>query len=249
MQLKQAAELLRSAEYAIALTGAGISTPSGIPDFRSGKDGLWHKHNPLEVASLSAFRTQPEQFFSWFQPLASLILDAQPNPAHTALAKLETLGVVRSVITQNIDGLHQRAGSESVYEVHGTMFTLTCGQCYQQFNSLDFVQSYFVEGIIPTCTSCSGILKPDVILFQEQLPRTVWQMVELEISKCDLMIVIGSSLEVNPVANLPYKVVAQGGKLLIVNEQETYMNSRADIIFNQDASKVLPAILEAMTNV
>lgn len=249
MQFEQAADLLRSAKYAIALTGAGISTPSGIPDFRSGKDGLWKKHNPLEVASLSTFRTQPEKFFSWFQPLAHRILNAQPNPAHTSLARLEGLGLIKTVITQNIDGLHQKAGSESVLEVHGTMFTLTCGQCYQGYESVDFEKSYFDEGIMPTCNSCGGVLKPDVILFQEQLPRSVWQKVEEELLNCDLIIVVGSSLEVNPVAHLPYKVIAQGGKLLIVNEQDTYLNARAELVFSQDAAKVLPAIVEKITHV
>jgi NAD-dependent deacetylase len=249
MQIEQAADLLKSSQYIIALTGAGISTPSGIPDFRSGKNGLWKKYNPLKVASLSAFRTRPEDFFSWFQPLARLIYYAEPNPAHYSLASLEKLGMMKSVITQNIDGLHQKAGSRSVLEVHGTLFTLTCGRCYLQHDAEDFECSYLVTGNIPTCSQCGGILKPDVILFQEQLPRSVWLAAEEEIAKSDLMIVVGSSLEVTPVAQLPYKVLAQRGKLLIINEQKTYLNDRATLVINDDAAKVLPAILEKLTDV
>lgn len=249
MEIEQAAALLKSSQYTIALTGAGISTPSGIPDFRSGKNGLWQKHNPLKVASLSAFRTRPEDFFSWFQPFARLIYYAEPNQAHYSLASMEMEGMLKTVITQNIDGLHQKAGSRSVLEVHGTLYTLTCGRCYLQHKAEDFECSYLVTGKIPTCSQCGGVLKPDVILFQEQLPRSVWLDTEKEIAKCGLMIVVGTSLEVNPVAQLPYKVLAHGGKLLIINEQETYLNERADVVINRDAAEILPAILEKLTDV
>ena len=249
MQTEQAAELLQNANYTVALTGAGISTPSGIPDFRSSRNGLWHKYNPMQVASLSAFRTRPEIFFDWFRPLAQLIVDAEPNPAHLALTRLQKLGILKTIITQNIDGLHHRAGSSSIYEIHGTLNSLTCVQCYQQYPSSEFIQPYLEAGVIPRCRRCGGLLKPDVILFEEQLPREVWRKAEEEVRKCDLMIVVGSSLEVNPVAQLPYKVVAQGGKLVIVNKQPTYMNSRADVVFNKDAAEVLPQIIENLDDV
>lgn len=249
MQTEHAAELLQNANYTVALTGAGISTPSGIPDFRSSTNGLWHKYNPMQVASLSAFRTRPEKFFDWFQPLAQLIVDAEPNPAHLALTRLQDLGILKTIITQNIDGLHHRAGSRSIYEIHGTLNSLTCVQCYHQYPSSEFIQPYLEAGVIPRCTRCGGLLKPDVILFEEQLPREVWRKAEEEIRKCDLMIVVGSSLEVNPVAQLPYKVVAQGGKLVIVNKQHTYMNSRADVVFSKDAAEVLPMIIEKLDHV
>lgn len=248
MQIEQAAELLQTADYAVALTGAGISTPSGIPDFRSSANGLWHKYDPMQVASLSAFRTKPERFFDWFRPLAKLVVDAEPNPAHLALSRMQKLGILKTIITQNIDGLHHKAGSTSIYEIHGTLNTLTCVQCYQPHSASDFIQPYVENGITPHCRNCGGLLKPDVILFEEQLPREVWHKADEEIRKCDLMIVVGSSLEVNPVAQLPYKVVAQGGKLMIVNKQPTYMNSRADIVFREDAAEILPNIVEKLVH-
>jgi len=249
MQIEQAAKLLQAANYVVALTGAGISTPSGIPDFRSSSNGLWHKYNPMQVASLTAFRTKPEQFYEWFRPLANLILEAQPNPAHLALTRLQELGILKTIITQNIDGLHHKAGSSSIFEIHGTLNSLTCAECYQQHSAANYIQPYVQDGVLPRCENCGGLLKPDVILFEEQLPREVWRKSEQEIRKSDLMLVIGSSLEVNPVAQLPYKVVAQGGKLIIVNQQKTYMNSRADVVFRNDAAEVLPQIIEKLVHV
>lgn len=248
MQIEQAADLLKSSRYSIALSGAGISTPSGIPDFRSSNDGLWERFDPNEVASLSAFRTKPDKFFDWFRPLAKLIFEAKPNPAHIALSELQNRGVIQSIITQNIDGLHQRSGAKNVIEVHGTLNTLTCGQCYHQTNVEDIRHSYLVEEKIPTCKACGGTLKPDVILFGEQMPIHPWQAAEREIKQCDLLIVVGSSLEVNPVAKLPYDVIAKGGKLIIINQQITYINSRADIVFREDAAEILPAIWKAITD-
>ena len=142
MLVGKAASLLKAANYAIALTGAGISTPSGIPDFRSSNTGLWNKVNPLEVASLSAFRVHPEKFFEWFRPLTKQIIDAAPNPAHLALANLEREGYIQAVITQNIDGLHQKAGSKNVLEIHGSLNTLTCGSCYTKYPSADYITSF-----------------------------------------------------------------------------------------------------------
>lgn len=242
MTIKRAANLLRKASYAIVLTGAGISTPSGIPDFRSTKDGLWQKFDPMEVASLTVFRIKPEKFFNWFRPMAKLMVDAEPNPAHIALAKIEQVGFVKEVITQNIDGLHQRAGSTIVHEVHGSLNTLTCGSCYTQYDSEEFVQPFIEKGHIPYCKECQNVLKPDVIFYEEQLPIQTWQAVERAINKCDLLVVAGSSLEVVPVAHLPYYAVNNGAKLIIVNNTPTYMDPRADVVFNQDVAEILPSI-------
>jgi NAD-dependent deacetylase len=249
MQYREAADLLRSSSYTVALTGAGISTPSGIPDFRSGSDGLWHKHDPMQVASLSTFRTQPEAFFNWFHPLASLIHQARPNPAHLALANLEENGKLKTLITQNIDGLHQRAGSRQILHVHGTLNSLTCVSCYHTFSSDKYLVDYIQNRTIPICPDCSAILKPDVILFEEQLPRETWRRAEEETEKCDLMLVVGSSLEVNPVAQLPYVAVSKGAKLIIVNQQATYIDTRATVRIGEDAAKALPAIFEALSHV
>lgn len=246
MSIKDAASLLKKARYAVVLTGAGISTPSGIPDFRSTENGLWQKFNPMEVASLTAFRVHPEKFFSWFRPLAKQIFDAQPNPAHIALARLEQAGYVKEIITQNIDGLHQRAGSKCIHEVHGTLTTLTCGSCFEIYQANEFIQPFIEKGEIPKCKKCNNNLKPNAILFEEQLPLQTWLVVEEAIEKCDLLLVAGSSLEVVPVARLPYQAVSHGARLIIVNHTKTYIDSRADIVFNQDVVDVLPFIADEL---
>jgi len=249
MLIEKAADLILSSNHAVALTGAGISTPSGIPDFRSTGNGLWHKYNPMEVASLTIFRLKPDRFFEWFRPLAELILFAEPNAAHVALSELENLGYLKTIITQNIDGLHQKAGSSSVLEVHGTLNTLTCASCYTQFKVKEFITPYIHEGKIPHCKNCGGILKPDAILFEEQLPKKTWLQVEKEINSCDLLLVLGSSLEVLPVARLPYQAVNKGAKLVIINNQETYMDIKANVVLHQDVADALPAIMERIIDV
>jgi NAD-dependent deacetylase len=246
MSIKDAASYLKDARYTVVLTGAGISTPSGIPDFRSTENGLWQKFDPMEVASLTAFRVHPEKFFNWFRPLAKQIFDAQPNSAHEALARLEQAGYIKELITQNIDGLHQRAGSKIVHEVHGSLNTLTCGNCFTKYQSKEFVQPFIEKGQIPKCKKCNNNLKPDAILYEEQLPLQTWLAVEEAIDKCDLLLVAGSSLEVVPVARLPYQVVSRGAKLIIVNHTKTYIDSRANIVFNQDVAEVLPLIADEL---
>ena len=239
-----AAELLREARYAIVLTGAGLSTPSGIPDFRSEGTGLWSHDRPLEVASLLTFRTHPEQFFEWFRPLAGQIFYAGPNPAHLALAKLEASGHLRAVLTQNIDMLHHKAGSKRVFELHGTLRTLSCTQCYRQVGYDNYLFPFIENGTIPHCPACSAILKPDVILFGEQLPHKTLVEAQREARECDLIIVIGSSLEVLPVASLPMQAIDRGAHLIIINNSPTYLNIRADIVLPEDVARIIPAIAE-----
>jgi NAD-dependent deacetylase len=240
--IEDAAVLIRKAKRAVVLTGAGISTPSGIPDFRSEGSGLWSRDEPMEVASLSTFRTAPERFFHWFQPLAAQIFSAQPNAAHLALAEFEKAGHVRTIITQNIDALHQKAGSQSVVEVHGTVRTLSCTNCFQQFESGSLLQPYLETGKIPQCLNCNGILKPDVILFGEQLPQSAWHEAQRAARQCDLMMIAGSSLEVLPVARLPMHALDQGAHLIIINNTPTYLNVRADVIIMDDVATTLPKI-------
>ncbi|HET9913012.1 MAG TPA: NAD-dependent deacylase [Anaerolineales bacterium] len=240
--IEDAAVLIRKAERAVVLTGAGISTPSGIPDFRSEGSGLWSRDEPMEVASLSTFRTAPERFFNWFQPLASQIFNAQPNAAHLALAEFEKAGHVRTVLTQNIDGLHQKAGSKSVVEIHGTLRTLSCTNCFRQVESGPWLQPYIETGKIPRCLNCNGILKPDVILFGEQLPQAAWYEAQRAARQCDLMVVAGSSLEVLPVARLPMQALDRGAHLIIINNTPTYLNVRADVIIMDDVATTLPKI-------
>lgn len=242
--LNDAAELFRKAKRVVVLTGAGISTPSGIPDFRSEGTGLWSRDEPLENASLNTFRTAPERFFNWFRPLASQIFHAQPNPAHIALAEFEQAGYQNLIITQNIDGLHQKAGSRQVVEMHGTLQTLSCAQCYKKISSEEFLKPFIENGTIPKCIHCNGILKPDVILFGEQLPQSAWQAAQRATRQCDLMLVAGSSLEVLPVAGLPIQALDHGAHLIIINNTATYVNVRADIVITDNVATIIPEIMK-----
>jgi NAD-dependent deacetylase len=243
-KIEFAAALFRQAKKAVVLTGAGISTPSGIPDFRSEGTGLWSHDEPLESASLASFRTHPERFFKWLRPLAGQIYQAQPNPAHLALAKLEQQGHIAAIITQNIDMLHQKAGARQVIEMHGSMATLTCTACFQKYSHADYLPAFLETGTLPHCATCGSILKPDVILFGEQLPQKAWQQAQNQARSCDLMMVIGSSLEVLPVAGLPMQALDHGAHLIIINNTPTYLNVRADINILQNAVEIVPAIAE-----
>jgi NAD-dependent deacetylase len=240
--IEDAAVLIRKAERAVVLTGAGISTPSGIPDFRSEGTGLWSRDEPMDVASLTTFRTSPERFFNWFQPLAGQIFNAHPNAAHFALADFERAGHVRMIVTQNIDALHHKAGSKQVVEVHGTLRTLSCSSCFKKYEADPFLQPYIETGIIPQCLSCNGILKPDVILFGEQLPQSAWYEAQRAARQCDLMVIAGSSLEVLPVARLPMQALDRGAHLIIINNTPTYLNVRADVVIMANVATTLPEI-------
>jgi NAD-dependent deacetylase len=243
-----AGELLRKAERTVILTGAGISTPSGIPDFRSEGAGLWARDEPLEVASLNTFRTHPERFYAWFRPLATQIFDARPNQAHLALARLEKEGHLGSIMTQNIDLLHQKAGSDRIIEMHGTLATLSCTQCFHKVDSAPYLRPFVEEGKTPRCPSCGAVLKPDVILFGEQLPQRAWFDAQRASRACDLMIVAGSSLEVLPVARLPIQAIDRGAHLLIINNSPTYLDVRADAVMHGDVEDIIPAMVQQALN-
>ena len=244
--IKKAAELILNSHSVVALTGAGSSTPSGIPDFRSKGSGLWTRYSQMEVASLSAFRQNPERFFEWFRPFAQNILTAKPNATHFALVKLEQTHLLDTIITQNIDNLHQRAGSEKVLQVHGTLSTLTCIGCYQNVPGKKFQASYISTGKIPFCQNCGNILKPDVVLFEEQLPAKIWLKARRVTQTCDLMVVLGTSLVVSPVAQLPEQAKKNGAKIIIINKTATYMDKYADVVIHGDTAEVLPKILEKL---
>jgi NAD-dependent deacetylase len=237
-----AAELITQSHRTVTLTGAGISTNSGIPDFRTPGTGLWQYIEPMEVASLTAFRHNPEHFYAWFHPLAVVIFSARPNPAHIALAKLQAAGYISEIITQNIDGLHTRAGAEKVLEVHGTLSTLSCTNCYRQVLAKDVIQDYLDKCTIPHCPACGSILKPDIILYEEQLPVKTWILAEEACKQCGLLIVAGTSLEVMPSAKLPVLAVEHDAKLMIINNAPTFMDVRADLIIRADVAEILPKI-------
>ena len=241
-KIKWAVDIMRHSEFTTILSGAGISTHSGIPDFRSNTNGLWTRYDPFEVASLTAFRHNPDRFFEWMRPLAKIMVQAAPNAAHVGLAHMEQQGYVHAIITQNIDYLHQRAGSQHIIEVHGSMQSMTCMRCYHHVDAQAYITPYIENGEIPHCPKCGGILKPDIILMEEQLPNLAWQQAVRASQKCDLMIIIGSSLEVIPVAKLPLQAVEHGAQLIIINKSPTYIDVQADIIFHDDLINIIPAL-------
>jgi NAD-dependent deacetylase len=243
--IEDAIDLLLGARHAVALTGAGLSTPSGIPDFRSRDTGLWANYNPIEIASVQAFRHRTVEFFNWIRPLAHLMIEAQPNAAHYALADLGAAGRLATVITQNIDGLHQRAGITDVVELHGNIYTATCVRCYRVFASEHFVRVLIDEGRVPLCPECGNVLKPNVILFGEALPAQSLMAARRAINRCDLMIVAGSSLEVAPASDLPMTVLARQARLVIINRDPTYLDDQADVLIRDDLAIALPAIAAA----
>ena len=242
----RSARMIQSARYVVAFTGAGISTPSGIPDFRSPGTGLWSTHDPMKVASLTAFKYHPEFFFDWLRPLAEKSIHAVPNAAHLCLAKLEEACLLKAVITQNIDQLHQKGGSKRVFELHGSLGTLTCINCRQQ-QALENVFDLFVtQRKTPHCPVCGAILKPDIVLYEEMLPEQVWHSAEDEIRKADLLLVIGSSLEVYPAASLPLMAFQRGCALVLNTLSETPFDNLAECLLHRDTAEVLPMILQEM---
>ena len=235
------AELIRSRQPCVVLTGAGVSTESGIPDFRSAT-GIWAQYDPMEVASIWAFRRDPERVWEFYARRLTMLAEAQPNAAHLALAELERRGLVAAIVTQNIDTLHERAGSRNVVEVHGSVRTASCPVCGVRVPLAEVVQRM----PLPTCAACGAVLKPDVVMFGELLPaREADRAFELA-REAGLLLVVGSSLEVHPIADLPEETLAAGGALAIVNRGETPYDTAATLRLDASAGAVLPAVVEAL---
>ena len=243
-QIQQAVQLINRTNKMVALTGAGISTASGIPDFRSPNSGLWEKEDPLMVASIYAFRQDPTRFYRWIHPLSGLFFSAEPNPAHLALVQLEKLGKLTAVITQNIDNLHTKAGSKTVYELHGHLRQATCTQCYQVQDAEPIFEKFMEDGEVPLCPYCGGVLKPNAILFGEQLPMQEFVAAQMELEKTELLLVVGSSLEVAPASDLALVALDNGAKIIIINYQPTYLDDKADVVIRDEIATVLPYITE-----
>jgi NAD-dependent deacetylase len=240
--IQKAATLLRNARQAVALTGAGHSTPSGIPDFRSPDSGVWENVDPAEVASIYNFVHKPEAFYNWIRPMAKTMREAKPNPAHVALAQMEAAGYLSAIVTQNIDMLHTRAGSREVHELHGNMQEATCIQCYEVYEAEPYIDKVIENGGVPHCPACDGVLKPNVILFGEQLPAHALLAAERAARSSDVMLVAGSSLVVTPAADLPQLALSNGARLIVVNYEETYVDQRADVVIHDDVAEILPRI-------
>lgn len=244
-QIERTIELLSNARHVVALTGAGISTPSGIPDYRSPKSGLWEKAaDMMEVASAYGFRHNPQAFYDWLRPLLGVVLAAEPNPAHVALARMEAVGLLKAVITQNIDLLHGRAGSHNVLEVHGHLREVICLACHHIVPAPPLLEAFMTSGKIPHCTRCHHIMKPNVVLFGELLPMAVMKAAQMQARAADLILVAGSSLEVAPAGDLPELALHNGAKLVIINFMETHLDHRADVIIRADVAEVLPRLVE-----
>jgi NAD-dependent deacetylase len=240
--VRRLAQLMRSAERVVALTGAGISVPSGIPDFRSPGTGLWERVDPMEVAHIDVFRRDPERFWAFYGERFQRLGDKQPNRAHFVLTSLERAGLLQAVITQNIDQLHARAGTRELVEVHGTIAHSSCPRCGSRY-PLEEVRQRAVtdERGIPRC-DCRAPLKPDVVLFGELLPLAALARAELLAQEAELMLCIGSSLEVYPVAELPLRTLAAGGRLAILTRGETPLDGRAEVRLGGDVVLELEAL-------
>jgi NAD-dependent deacetylase len=240
---RAAAELLSRSHRVVALTGAGISTPSGIQDFRSPGTGLWNQVDPERVASIQGFMRDPSAFFEWFCGTALQMYAAEPNAAHHALAELERRGTLRAVATQNIDGLHHKAGSRRVLELHGSPRTATCTRCHDQVETQPLLEQFTRDHQVPRCTRCGGVLKPNVVFFGEMLPGDVLVEARQEIAICDLLLVVGTSLTVSPAAELPWQAVQSRTPIVLCNREGTWADPYAAFVFREDVAQSVPALL------
>jgi NAD-dependent deacetylase len=241
VSVERLAEIVRDNQPCVVLTGAGVSTESGIPDFRS-PTGIWARFDPLEYGSIEAFRADPARVWSFYAPRFSMLTEAEPNDAHRALAELEQRGLVRAVVTQNIDLLHERAGSRDVVEVHGSIRSASCPACGMRVPLADVLPLLTV----PPCPECGAVLKPDVVFFGELLPEeAIDRAVELARS-AGVLLVVCSSLEVYPVAGLPEETLGAGGRLAIVNRGPTPFDRRADVRIDASAGETLRALARAL---
>jgi NAD-dependent deacetylase len=244
-QAERLADLLRESSCTVALTGAGISVPSGIPDFRTPGKGVWEKVDPMEVAHIDAFRRDPAKFWGFYRPRLLSLGEVEPNAAHEALAELERRDLLQAVITQNIDTLHHKAGSERVIEVHGSIRTSSCQSCGAEFR-LERVEELFAEDGVARCTDCDGPVKPDVVLFGEFLPEAAMADAEALASRAEVMLCVGSSLEVYPVAGLPSVTLGRGGRLAVITKGPTPFDRDATVRMDGDVVGDLEAVLDAL---
>ncbi len=230
-EAKKLAGLIESCRSVVIFSGAGMSTESNLADFRS-RTGLWARYDPMRLATLSALEREPDEFYAFYRMRLEALRAASPNAGHKVLAAWEEQGRIEAVITQNVDGLHQKAGSRHVVELHGSLGKVRCGRCGAVFPGMDLLER-------TRCVRCQGALRPEVVLFGENLPRGVMEEAESLASSCGLFIVLGSSLVVSPANSLPLIAKASGGLLVIVNREETPMDGRADLLFRGEIGPVL----------
>jgi NAD-dependent deacetylase len=241
VSVERLAELIRAHQPCVVLTGAGISTESGIPDFRS-PTGIWRQYDPMEYATIDAFLADPAKVWDFYGKRLTAVAAVEPNDGHRALADLERRGWVHAIVTQNVDGLHARADSRNVVEVHGSLRACSCLGCG---TDVPFEQA--LTGLpLPACPACGRVLKPGVVMFGELLPEAAIARALRLASEAGLMLVVGSSLEVHPVAGLPLETLAAGGKVAIVNRGATQLDGRADVCIDAGAGETLKALRELL---
>ncbi|HEV7399975.1 MAG TPA: NAD-dependent deacylase [Solirubrobacterales bacterium] len=243
--VERLAELIRQSRSTVVLTGAGVSVPSGIPDFRTPETGLWANVDPMEVAHIEVFERDPARFWSYYRPRFQSLGDKRPNAAHEALAELERQGLIEGVITQNIDRLHGAAGSSNVVEVHGSIETSSCRRCDASYG-LDQIDPLFDADGVALCAGCGGPVKPDVVLFGEMLPERAMRNAQELAEGAELLICVGSSLAVYPVAGLPAVTLECGGKLAIVTKGLTPYDGEAVLKLEGEVDAELRALLDAL---
>jgi NAD-dependent deacetylase len=239
------ATLIRESRCTVVLTGAGVSVPSGIPDFRTPETGLWANVDPMEVAHIDVFERDPARFWSYYRPRFETLGDKRPNGAHAALAEFERRGLIEGVITQNIDRLHRAGGSRNVIEVHGSIETSSCRSCAESF-SLEQMEGLFDGEGVAICSHCGGAVKPDVVLFGELLPEQAMARAQDLATRAELMLCVGSSLAVHPVAGLPQLTLERGGRLAIVTKGPTPYDADAELKLDGEVVEELEAVLAAL---
>ncbi|WKA59502.1 NAD-dependent deacylase [Planococcus shenhongbingii] len=217
---------LNSSRYTVIFTGAGMSTESGLPDFRSANQGMWQQKDPSRVASIEALNNNVEEFMDFYRNRVIRVKEYGPHKGHRLLSEWEKRGLVKSIITQNVDGFHQKAGSEHVAELHGTLQTVFCNSCGKVFNSEEYANGIY------QCTTCGGYLRPSVVLFGEMLPEEPFNIAFEEAARAELFIVLGSSLSVTPANQFPLIAKENGAQLVIVNQEETPLDRFADQVIH-----------------
>ena len=243
------------AKNPVVFTGAGMSTESGLPDFRSAQ-GLW-KTRPENLATLTALKNNPNDFYYFYQWRIARLWDVSPNAGHLSLASMQQLGLINKLITQNVDGLHQRAGSTNVIELHGSLRTVSCMGCKSEFKSTimlparetweeEYITGVYQYGSECFCPQCKGILRPDVVLFGEQLPRENWDDAVAASKDADFFVALGSSLTVSPANFCPQLALESGAKLLIINNEPTPLDDKATWVVNESIGDVLSVIATRM---
>ena len=240
-EYRRIAEIIREQKYVVAFTGAGISVDAGIPAFRGGQ-GLWEKYDPMEYAHIQAFTSRPEKVWIMLREMAGVVFASKPSPAHIALGKLEELGYLRAVITQNVDGLHQEAGNSNVIEYHGNHRWLVCVTCHER---TVFEPKSVDARPYPLCDRCKKALKPDVVFFGEGIPMVEMIKANEEAAKCRAMFIVGTSGAVYPAAEIPHMAKSQGATIVEINVETTpFTSSITDHFLKGTASEVLPEIIK-----